>query len=47
MRCERCNKEAKLTEVANKEGKKATKLCDECIKDVIRPNTNYQVKKSL
>lgn len=44
--CDRCGRRVPTQTVETTQGKKQTvQLCAECIKDVIRPNTNYQVKK--
>lgn len=45
-RCERCDTAAPLKMVVSTKGEKQHGwLCSDCIKIVIRPGTNYQVKK--
>lgn len=43
--CERCGRRAALQTVETRDGKQRVQLCAECVRTVIRPSTNYQVKK--
>lgn len=45
-RCERCDRRAPLRKIETTRGEKQHGwLCANCVKIVIRPGTNYQVKK--
>ncbi len=45
MACERCGANKKTITVETKQGTQPTQLCADCVKEVIRPNTNFQVRK--
>lgn len=43
--CERCGKPATQVVETTCGEKQQVRLCDDCVKVVIKPGTNYQVKK--
>lgn len=43
--CERCGKPATQVVETTRGEKQQARLCDECVRIVVRPGTNYQVKR--
>lgn len=43
--CERCNKRGEVKTVQTKDKQQTARLCQECITNVIRPNTAWEVKQ--